>query len=596
MGRFLAGMMITFTIWAWPSLWGAETNERIFHEAFIAKANDINLLHPVNVDPPRSIVEKIPPQTGADTQWIPGYWAWIEEEQDYVWVTGLWRNPPPGHVWNKGRWLAIENGWAWLQGFWSKMPVTELAYHENPPPDALNEEAPAKQDPSSFWLPGYWAYNDEKGDYSWLNGYWEKWDPNWVLVPAHYIWRPNGYALVEPYWDWPLEFRGEPYAAIAVNGEESSGPYQPLNVVIILDHCYLNYPDYQYLCCHHFHFHPEYWSEYQVPTWWYWDQWWSIGYYNTWGLWWWYTHPGYPQPNWMTREYAGMIAPPSSQLLQKIQMVNTPAIVTPNGIVTKSDLIKASNSLNPSKVGKVVPIVPLDPSVRTQMEDKLKLKLPLPKMILKPEGSTKVGAIAEGGPKPNLGDASKSSSGLDQAKLPRPSVEIKGDLKPFLTLPKTGSLDVMKDRPIKPRTNQPMDNQRSGGNNTDRGNGTPDEKRSRDQQERIQNRETFDDRRPNRNVDTPYNRYNRNVRKVDVRNLDQLNRDIIKERTGYDFPDIGIDRYRREVPAVKEMYNIDREHKRQQQQQDQYRQREVERQRDEEERRRKEEEERRYNS
>ncbi|MFH1748080.1 MAG: hypothetical protein ABIG44_13675 [Planctomycetota bacterium] len=30
----------------------------------------------------------------ADVTWIPGYTAWDDERNDYVWVSGVWRAPP----------------------------------------------------------------------------------------------------------------------------------------------------------------------------------------------------------------------------------------------------------------------------------------------------------------------------------------------------------------------------------------------------------------------------------------------------------------------------------------------------------------------
>ena len=53
--------------------------------------------------PPRS------PQ-GADVEWIPGYWAWDDERNDYLWISGIWRDIPPGRQWVPGYWSQVDGG------------------------------------------------------------------------------------------------------------------------------------------------------------------------------------------------------------------------------------------------------------------------------------------------------------------------------------------------------------------------------------------------------------------------------------------------------------------------------------------------------
>ena len=47
--------------------------------------------------PPEMIEEVAPDQrpTGDNVAWIPGYWAWDAEHDDYLWVSGIWRSLPP---------------------------------------------------------------------------------------------------------------------------------------------------------------------------------------------------------------------------------------------------------------------------------------------------------------------------------------------------------------------------------------------------------------------------------------------------------------------------------------------------------------------
>ena len=69
------------------------------HEAFA---------NPPTVEAPESfVVKKRPPETieelppdqrpdGANVVWIPGYFAWDDEREDYLWMSGFWRDIPPG--------------------------------------------------------------------------------------------------------------------------------------------------------------------------------------------------------------------------------------------------------------------------------------------------------------------------------------------------------------------------------------------------------------------------------------------------------------------------------------------------------------------
>ena len=47
--------------------------------------------------PPEPIPE-LPPDVrpkDEDAEWFSGYWAWDADKKDFVWVSGLWRVPPP---------------------------------------------------------------------------------------------------------------------------------------------------------------------------------------------------------------------------------------------------------------------------------------------------------------------------------------------------------------------------------------------------------------------------------------------------------------------------------------------------------------------
>src|SRR5437879_3992446 len=69
------------------------------HEAF-AQPHDASAAPGPAVprEPPPSIPELAPDERpqGDNVQWIGGYWAWDAERNDFIWVSGTYRNAPPG--------------------------------------------------------------------------------------------------------------------------------------------------------------------------------------------------------------------------------------------------------------------------------------------------------------------------------------------------------------------------------------------------------------------------------------------------------------------------------------------------------------------
>ena len=55
---------------------------------------------------------------GQNVQWIPGYWSWDVSRNDYLWVSGIWREPPPNSQWVPGYWHQVEGGSQWVPGTW----------------------------------------------------------------------------------------------------------------------------------------------------------------------------------------------------------------------------------------------------------------------------------------------------------------------------------------------------------------------------------------------------------------------------------------------------------------------------------------------
>ena len=217
------------------------------HEAFIGKEAGEAILEAVPKKPPEPIVEKKsenrkPPasttsgktpiderQFQEELVWIPGYFAWVKENQDFVWVCGTWRRPPPHHQWIPGEWLALEGeSWVWLPGFWSQEALSQMRPIGETPPDEIDENVCKSFNGDQYWVRGYWKFDTQKKTYVWHAGRFETFDPNWVYSPAHYVWRSNGYLFIPGFWDWPLEKRGVVYPSTTIHLDEYENfLYQP---------------------------------------------------------------------------------------------------------------------------------------------------------------------------------------------------------------------------------------------------------------------------------------------------------------------------------------------------------------------------------
>src|SRR5437868_1854629 len=174
------------------------------HEAFA---------QPVNKNPqPGSIIHKQPPKPvdevppeqkpeGDNVQWIKGYWAWDAERNDFIWVSGFWRVPPPDRRWVAGSWGQVDGGWQWSPGYWASNQQNNNAYLPAPPESLdYGPSVPAPSD-DAFYVPGNWVYTNY--DYAWQPGYWSYYRPGFIWNPASYYWSPYGYTYCSGYWDYP---------------------------------------------------------------------------------------------------------------------------------------------------------------------------------------------------------------------------------------------------------------------------------------------------------------------------------------------------------------------------------------------------------
>src|SRR5262245_31231641 len=195
--------------------------------------------------PPESIEELPPDQkpAGANVAWIPGYWAWDDDRDDFLWISGVWRSLPPGRQWVPGYWTQSTDGYEWTTGYWADAQTSQVEYLPEPP--ATLDEGPAVEPPSpdQIWIPGTWVWYH--GRYAWRPGYWATARTNWVWIPASYIWSPRGYVFVDGYWDYSLNRRGILFAPVFFNAgvyQQAGFTYSPafaISLAIFADSLFL---------------------------------------------------------------------------------------------------------------------------------------------------------------------------------------------------------------------------------------------------------------------------------------------------------------------------------------------------------------------
>jgi hypothetical protein len=188
------------------------------HEAFAA---------PVVFDPkpgfvvpkePPAPIEEVPPDQkpqGKNVQWIGGYWAWDDDRTDFLWVSGFWRELPPGRQWVPGYWTAANGGWQWTSGYWASAEGGTVRYLPQPPASVDNGPNVPQPSGDANWVPGNWLWQEQH--YIWRPGYWIVPPPQWVWVPSYYAWSPGGYVYVQGYWDYPIVDRGLLFAPAYVS-------------------------------------------------------------------------------------------------------------------------------------------------------------------------------------------------------------------------------------------------------------------------------------------------------------------------------------------------------------------------------------------
>jgi WXXGXW repeat (2 copies) len=190
------------------------------HEAFASLTAEPQPTKVVPKKPPKPL-DEMPPEEKpeGDVLWMGGYWAWDDDRSDFLWVSGIWRTPPPNKQWVAGYWREEGDDWQWVPGFWTAVAKQdapqEVTYMPKPPdPPAI---APPGAPPSAdtFYVPGHWEWNGAL--YLWRGGYWARVQPNYVWVSAHYRWTPGGYIYIAGYWDYSIRRRGVLFAPVVID-------------------------------------------------------------------------------------------------------------------------------------------------------------------------------------------------------------------------------------------------------------------------------------------------------------------------------------------------------------------------------------------
>jgi len=185
------------------------------HEAFA----EVYLADPspglVVSKPPPQPIHELPPEfkpEGNNVEWIPGYWAFDEEQQEYIWISGVWRDIPPNRRWIGGYWEESAEGYRWISGFWTGVEQQEISYLPTPPQNIDVGPSVAAPGEDYFYVPGNWVYQQD--NYVWRSGGWSHRYENWIWIPSRYVWTPNGCIYRAGYWDYQIDSRGTVFAPV----------------------------------------------------------------------------------------------------------------------------------------------------------------------------------------------------------------------------------------------------------------------------------------------------------------------------------------------------------------------------------------------
>jgi hypothetical protein len=353
------------------------------HEAFVTATTEPKPTQYVPKKPPVNI-EEMPPEDKpeGDAVWIGGYWAWDDDRDDHLWVSGCWRVRPAGKEWVPGYWREQSNQWQWVPGFWTTVQDSqqpEVTYYPEPPAPPQLAPPGNPPEPDMFYVPGHWMWVGNH--YVWRAGYFTRARADQVYVASHYRWTPHGYVFVAGYWDYAVARRGVLYAPVVVDTVVVGPrfvytPYYAVTDTIVVDaffvrpgFCHYYFGDYYgpryasigFVCGYHYsrvHYCP-------IVT------------YNRWYY--------RDTPGWFDLHVsislgrsAGRVACPPRTLVQQVNVVNVRNVrnVTVNKTVvnntTVNNKVAATEALAPAKkvmASKGVKHVAMDAQARKREKD-----------------------------------------------------------------------------------------------------------------------------------------------------------------------------------------------------------------------------------
>src|SRR5436190_13344172 len=90
------------------------------HDAFATPSEADPQPSPIVTEKPPADVPEQPPEYKPDGNfiWLPGYFEWDDDRRGFIWITGVWRQPPPGKRWMPSYWEEVAGGWQRGKGFW----------------------------------------------------------------------------------------------------------------------------------------------------------------------------------------------------------------------------------------------------------------------------------------------------------------------------------------------------------------------------------------------------------------------------------------------------------------------------------------------
>lgn len=187
------------------------------HEAFAQPGADVRGKGMTAPKAPPAPIPELPPDTkpdGNNVKWIPGYWAWDDDKQDFIWISGFYRDVPPGREWQPGKWAELSGKWTFTPGWWRPVDMNQWRVDLPEPPKSV-ERGPSipSDDPNAVWIPGSWEFRNEQ--FVWRPGYWAAPNGDMLWQPPQYVTSGSGYSYVPGYWDYPLEDRGLLFAPVS---------------------------------------------------------------------------------------------------------------------------------------------------------------------------------------------------------------------------------------------------------------------------------------------------------------------------------------------------------------------------------------------